>query len=121
MLNSIMKVCILFHKFQPTNEGISISIDRLTRNLGQVEFHIITAKLDSTIKDIYRTNIETTKTAPNVFVHKVGFINKIDSDTYPDSLDNFVYAIEILHKKYHFDLIHSYYLTPNGYIGTLVA
>ncbi|MFA5931378.1 MAG: glycosyltransferase [archaeon] len=116
-----MRVCILFHKFQPENEGISISIDRLTKNLSNVEFHIISSKKDSSGEDILRTSIETTKYAKNVFLHRVGFINTVDSEWYPDSLDNFCFVIEQLHTKYKFDLIHSYYLTPNGYIGTLIA
>jgi len=116
-----MKVCLLFHKFDPEREGVSVNMDRLAKNLPSVEFHIITSKVDSNQEDILRTEIDTSKRANNIFVHRTGFINDIESESYPDGLDNFCYAIEELHKKHGFDLIHSFYLTPNGYIGTIMA
>jgi glycosyltransferase involved in cell wall biosynthesis len=114
-----MNVCILFHKYLP-NEGISVSIKRLIENVPSVNFHIITGKPNSSKLDLLKTQINTRK-EKNVYVHEVGFINKINSDDYLDGLDNLSFAIQKLHKKYSFDLIHSYYLTPNGYVGTIVA
>lgn len=70
--------------------------------------------------DAEKTTIETVKKG-NLFIHYVQFENDIDSEEYLWGLDNLLYTVRTLHQKYHFNLIHGYYVVPSGYIACLAA
>lgn len=115
------KIAVIFHKFEPDSEGISISIQRLLYNMAKnCEMHLIAGKPSKNKIDFLKTEIST-HIKDNIFFHSIPINENIGSEDYIWGLENLLYAIKKLHKTYGFDVLHAYYLTPSGFIATVAS
>ncbi len=115
------RVAIILHNYDPSHEGMSISVTRLAENMGdKVDLHLIMGYPTSDKLDFLRTTIRTEKKS-TYFLHRIHVNLNEKTTDYVWGLENLFFAINNLHEKYSFDVLHAYYANPAGYIATLAG
>jgi len=119
-----MRVLIISLEFFPVENGITISLDRISKNLAKLghEIHILTfGKVGDNKLFNSKTNILSDKKSENLFVYRISPFSGNVQYTSPQELQDMVFYGQMLDKKHDFDVIHGFRLTPAGYIATLLG
>jgi glycosyltransferase involved in cell wall biosynthesis len=120
LIESKQPILLITHCFPPLKTGPAFAIDRIARRLNnEVNLHVLTQSYEgvSTSDTYLNSRIDS-----HLCIHTVGpCYDGTDSLRYAYSLDNLVYAIENLDKRYNYALYHAFYLLPAGLASVIVG
>lgn len=117
-----MKVLIVSFEYKPIENGITISLERIARNLSEKnEVHIICYSGNSKNNFHNHKKQLTSGFDGKVRVHRISPFSGNMQYPSPQEISDMVYYIQYLDKKYNFDIIHGFRLIPGGYAAVIAA
>ncbi len=117
-----MKICIITFEFPPSIGGIASASNRIARYFKDIgnEVHIFTVSG----RDNYFVNGKKevkTEEREGLTVHTMTPYAGSLTQCPPQEVQNIVYFLEEIHKKYDFDIFHGFRLNPCGYVASILA
>ena len=107
-----MKICLLTHTYPPSLGGVSSSVKRMTRLLFEAGYSVIVSAITSKLLP----GQEAFSEEKGVFISRMG--------KYPSASDTrsfWFYNLCKLIDEHNISLIHSYYVSRAGFVGTMAA
>lgn len=119
-----MRILLVTFEYKPVENGITISIERIARNLSNegLEIHIISFS-NSKSNSLFNKEVKLDTEIVNkkLFVHRISPYSGNMQYPSPQELQDMVFFIEKLHKKYNFDIIHGFRLIPGGFAAVIAS
>lgn len=122
-----LKVCITTVEYPPQVGGIGQSVQRIARYMSSLDYeiHVVVISLDTRgyiAQGTYRrAGFETSTDNDNITVHTVKASIKHEQYFAADFLHDIYYQLKLLHRKYEFNLFHSFYVTETGFVTTMLG
>lgn len=123
-MQSQPKVCITTLEFPPDVGGVGESVARIARmiqDLGyEVHVAVFRAKQMNTAGEHQRAGSKTTE-VNGIFVHRLYTASRSQTPMIQDFYSEIFFLLKQLHRQYHFDLLHGFFLNETGFITTLLG